>query len=89
MDGQDWRLDLAEGRTPAAECQWWADRLGSRQAEWGSAGAPRLFYSPEAEVQWGEVSAMGRGETAEKLSLEEDSKLPLLGTPTQGFPQGE
>jgi hypothetical protein len=38
-----------EGRTPEAWRQWWADRLGIRQAEWGSAGAPRLFYSPEAE----------------------------------------
>ena len=38
----------AEGRTPEAECQWWADRLGIRRAEWGSAGAPRLFYSSEA-----------------------------------------
>ena len=41
--------DPAEGRTPEAECQWWADRLGIRQAEWGLAGASRLFYSPEAE----------------------------------------
>ena len=41
--------DPAEGRTPEAERQWWADRLGSRQAEWGSAGASRSFYSPEAE----------------------------------------
>ena len=31
--------DPAEGRTPEAECQWWADRLGNRQAEGGSAGA--------------------------------------------------
>ena len=33
--------DPAEGRTPGAECQWWADRLGNlnRQAEGGSAGA--------------------------------------------------
>jgi hypothetical protein len=36
--------DPAEGRTPEAECQWWADRL-----EGGSADAARLFYSPEAE----------------------------------------
>ncbi len=78
MDGQDWRLDLAEGRTPAAECQWWADRLGSRQAEW-VGWRLRLFYSPEAEVQWGEVSAMGRGETAEKLSLEENSRTSIEG----------
>ena len=49
LDGLDSQLETAEGRTPEAECQWWADRLGSRQAEWGSAGAPRLFYSPEAE----------------------------------------
>ena len=35
--------------TPEAECQWWVDRLGSRRAERGSAGASRLFYSPEAE----------------------------------------
>jgi hypothetical protein len=41
--------DPAEGRTPEAECQWWADRLGNRQAEGGSAHASRLFYSPEAE----------------------------------------
>ena len=41
--------DPAEGRTPEAECQWWADRLGIRQAEGGLAGASRLFYSPEAE----------------------------------------
>jgi hypothetical protein len=41
--------DPAEGRTPEAERQWWADRLGIRQAEWGSAGASRLFYSQEAE----------------------------------------
>ncbi len=45
----------------------------------GSAGAPRLFYSPEAEVQWGEVSAMGRSETAEKLLLEEDSRTSIEG----------
>ncbi len=79
MDGQNWRLDLAKGRTPVAECQWWADRLGSREAEWGSAGAPSLFYSPEAEVQWKEVYAMGRGENAEKLSLEEDSRISIEG----------
>ncbi len=79
MDGQNWQLDLAEGGTPAAECQWWADRLGSCQAEWGSAGAPRLFYFPEAEVQWLEVPAMGRGKTAEKLSLEEDSRTSIEG----------
>jgi hypothetical protein len=36
-------------KTPEAECQWWVDRLGSRRAERGSAGASRLFYSPEAE----------------------------------------
>ncbi len=51
----------------------------SRQAEWGSAGAPRLFYSPEAEVQWAEVTDMGRVETAEKLSLEEDSRTSIEG----------
>ena len=41
-------IDQAEGRTPKAECQRWADRLGNRQAE-GDRLAPRLFYSPEAE----------------------------------------
>ncbi len=38
-----------------------------------------LPHSPEAEVQWGEVSAMGRGETAERLSLEEDSSTSIEG----------
>ncbi len=79
MLGQDWRLDLAEGRTPAAECQWWADLLSSSQTEWGSAGAPRLFYPPEAEVQWGDVSVMGRCKTVEKLSLQEDSRTSFEG----------
>ena len=62
----------AVGRTPEAECQWWADRLGSRRAEWGSAGAPRLFYSSRGSVQRGDVLAMGCGEAVEKLSLEEE-----------------
>ncbi len=30
--------DPVEGRTPEAECQWWADLLGNRQANGGSAG---------------------------------------------------
>ncbi len=68
------RSDPAEGQTHGAECQWWADsdRHGSvRQAEWGSAGAPVLFYSPEAESSG---AASGRGEAAEKLSPEDDSE---------------
>ena len=32
-----------------ADGQWWADRLGNRQAEGGSAVASWSFYSPEAE----------------------------------------
>jgi hypothetical protein len=35
--------------------------------------------SPKAEVQWGEVLVMGRGETAEKLPLEEDSHTSIEG----------
>ena len=41
--------DPTEGRTPMADGQWWADRLGNRQAEGGSAVASWSFYSPEAE----------------------------------------
>lgn len=68
----------AEGRTPEAECQWWADRLGSRRAEWGSAGAPRLFYSSRGSVQRGDVLAMGCGEAVEKLSLEEEDSRTYI-----------
>jgi hypothetical protein len=68
----------AVGRTPEAECQWWADRLGSRRAEWGSAGAPRLFYSSRGSVQRGDVLAMGCGEAVEKLSLEEEDSRTYI-----------
>jgi hypothetical protein len=37
----------------------------------GSRGGKDYF--PDVNVQWGEVSAMGRGETAKKLSLQEGS----------------
>ena len=40
--------DPTEGRTTMADGQWWADRLGNRQAEGGSAVASWSFYSPEA-----------------------------------------
>jgi len=45
----------------------------------GSAGAPRLFLLPCGGIQWGEVSAMGRGEAAEKLSPEEDLRTSTKG----------
>jgi hypothetical protein len=39
------RSGPAEGRTPEAERQWWADRLGSRRAEWGRL-APQGCFTP-------------------------------------------
>jgi hypothetical protein len=59
-------------RTPEAWRQWWADWLGIRQAEWGSAGSPRLFYSPEVE-------SSGERFRPEKLSPEEDPRTSTKG----------
>ncbi len=45
----------------------------------GVGWRPKAVLLPEADVQWGEVSAMGRSQTAEKLSLEEDSRTSIEG----------
>ena len=39
----------------------------------GGRLAPQGRFIPRGRVQWGDVSTMGSGEAAEKLSLEEDS----------------
>ena len=49
--------------TPAAECQWWADRLGD---EW-EAGAPKVFFPPMRQNSHLEVFAKGgHGEAARR-----------------------
>jgi hypothetical protein len=98
LDGQDWQLYLAEGRTPAADCQWWADRLGSRQAEWGRL-APQGSFTPLRQKSSGErfqpwgAARLHRSSRWRRipapLSKEDCSMLAYSATMRQGVDQPE
>ena len=45
-----WAVQDVDRGTPAAECQWWADRHCHRLGDEWEAGAPKVF-SPE-EAKW-------------------------------------